>query len=107
VPPPEDTPLPTRGERIKAIREARDEDQERFAAAFNALAHQMGLRGVKYDTTKLSRTETNGRPLKLDEAVVIAELDPRRRGLEWLAVGEWAHAMRGKEPSAPRTKRRA
>lgn len=79
--------IETQGDRVKAVREARAEDQETFAKQFNAAATRHGYR-VGMDKTKLSRTE-NGREISLDEAVVFMSLDPKKRDLLWLATGRF------------------
>lgn len=44
--------------------------------------------GTTYDVSALSRMETGGRKIGLEDVQAIAPLDPKGRGPAWLAFGE-------------------
>lgn len=43
--------------------------------------------GVRYDSSMVSRIESGDRKLTLDDVAVIASIDPKGRGRDWLAWG--------------------
>jgi transcriptional regulator with XRE-family HTH domain len=71
-----------RGQRVKAIREARAVTGKEFAAALEAIT------GDRYDTSEVSRLETGNRVATWRDILAIAALDPEKRGRDWLAWGD-------------------
>ena len=78
-----------RGARVAEIREALDLSGEEFAEVLRKNLLAFGVER-RYDKAKISRIEGGSRDLSLEEAAVIAELDPQRRGILWLTFGEIA-----------------
>lgn len=60
--------------------------QREFADLLNAKAPELGLKGG-YDSSAIARLEKNERRLHLDDITVIAAVDPKQRGREWLGWG--------------------
>lgn len=58
-----------------------------FAGMLTAKAQQLGL-GLRYHPSTVSDIEAGNRAITLDDAIVVAALDPAERGIEWLAFGE-------------------
>jgi transcriptional regulator with XRE-family HTH domain len=67
-----------RGQRIKAVRDARGETQPEFAERLAELTKQ------RYDASEVSRLETGNRVATWDDIAAIASLDPEQRGRDWL-----------------------
>lgn len=95
-----------RGQRIKAVRDARNETQPQFAAALQAVS------GERYDASEVSRLESGNRVATWDDVRAIAALDPKQRGRDWLGWDvasssapiplEIEHEVRGlKQPGPP------
>lgn len=72
---------------MRSVRSDRGETQNQFAAALTAAAQSIGL-SSSYDYTEISKRETARKTLDADDFLVIAMLDPQKRGLLWLAFGE-------------------
>lgn len=76
----------TVGERIYLIREALG--TRRDPMPLEKFAELVAERtGVTYDKSMLSRMETGDRKVSLDDVAVLAQVDPKKRGREWLAWG--------------------
>lgn len=75
-----------RGDRVKAIREELGLIQEKFAAVLNDAARGLRLPAI-YHTSKVSKMETGNRGVSLDDAYVVAAVDPQHRGVEWITFG--------------------
>jgi len=73
------------GDRVRAVREAYGELQPAFAARLNAAARHLGMNWLNYTNFIVSRLETGDRMMFLDDAVVIASVDPEQRGRVWVA----------------------
>lgn len=71
----------TQGSRIRAVRDARDEALEPFAAAMNALLP----REEHARSTTVWRWEKNEGSPSVLQGWAITQLDPERRDLYWLA----------------------
>lgn len=86
-----------RGARVAEVREALEVNGDEFADAVERRLRAYGVER-RYDKAKISRIEGGSRDLTAEEALVIAALDPRGRGAEWLTFGEAherAHATLG------------
>lgn len=76
---------PSRGLRIKAIREAIGCDQEEFARRMNEQATRLNIdEEASYDRTTISKMEKGRRDVSLTDAVLAAALDPKKRTAEWI-----------------------
>lgn len=75
------------GERVAEIRDALGLSGEAFATLLQKRLHALGV-GRNYDKFKVSRMESGGRKLTIEEAAVIADLDPSKRGAVWLVFGD-------------------
>lgn len=73
-----------RAKRVKAIRTALGLNQPAFAELLNDAARKAGLPAI-YHNTKVSKMEIEGRKVSLDDAIVVAAVDPEQRGVYWLA----------------------
>lgn len=78
------------GDRVRAVREARQEKQPEFAAAMTRAAKRLKLKD-RYDNSTVSKMESGMRRVTLEDVAVVASLDPDRRGVLWLA---WAAELR-------------
>jgi len=82
----------TVGERVYEIRSALGPDsrhempQREFAALVNQTAKRL-KKDVSWTDSTVVRVEKNERRLQLEEAEVIATLDPQKRGAPWVAFG--------------------
>lgn len=76
----------TRGDRVKAIRELLGLKQPEFAARLNEAAERLKLPAI-YHNTKVSKMETGSRGVDLNDAYVVAALDPENRGTDWITFG--------------------
>lgn len=70
--------------RIIQVREAAGMDQRAFVDALNAAARGIGLPAI-YDIVKVSKIENSKRDVSLDDAILVADVDPHRRSVRWLA----------------------
>lgn len=86
-----------RGGRVASIREALDMTGEAFAKELSARMKAMGV-PKRYDKGKVSLIESGTRKLTVEEAVIIADLDPRARGAVWLVFGERRRGALRPEP---------
>ena len=75
-----------RGERIKEIRVALGMTGDEFAAELTTRAKVFGYPAT-YERAKVSRIESGGRKLTVEELAIILEMDPERRSLAWLVFG--------------------
>ncbi len=82
----------TVGDRVREIRAARGEKQPKFAQTLTAAAKRLGINET-YDNTMVSKMEVGRRDVGLNDAAVIASVDPLERGRTWLAWGEHAEAQ--------------
>jgi|ERR1041385_5566388 transcriptional regulator with XRE-family HTH domain len=75
-----------RGKRMRQVRDTRGETQADFATRLNEKAR---LRHWPADYTfgDVSQFETNRKYLTFEVAQLIADLDPERRGFEWVVFG--------------------
>lgn len=93
-----------------AIRDASGMQPKDFAAQMVVVAKRLGLES-SYSDTKLSKLVNGRQDVSLDDAIVLAHLDPEHRGVEWIALGEAGKAHRRKERDdqeySPRSRRRA
>jgi hypothetical protein len=89
-----------RGQRVRAIREARGEGGAAFAAALQALCPDR-----VYDAAVISKIEGGGRRITFEEADAIARLDPEKHGREWLAWGPTQKVARNGELMPRETRR--
>lgn len=71
----------TQGDRIKAVREARDEALEPFAAAMNQLLPEE----EHARSTTVWRWEKNEGSPSFRQGLAIIKLDPMQRGIAWFA----------------------
>ncbi len=95
----------TVGDRVREIREALDQKQPKFAQTLTAAAKRLGI-DATYDNTQVSKMEVGRREVTLNDAAVIASVDPSKRGKAWLAWGERAEVVEPKISPAqddPRT----
>jgi transcriptional regulator with XRE-family HTH domain len=76
----------SRGDRVRLVREALGLQQTEFTERLNQMAEALGIES-RYDFTKVSKMEVGTRKVSLDDAIVLAELDPKRRGVRWMATG--------------------
>lgn len=75
------------GERVKRVRDALGQSQDAFAETLGQAVQQaVGLK-AQYGKSKLSKMEGGERKITAEEAVVIADLDPDKRGARWLVFG--------------------
>lgn len=76
------------GRRVYAIRLALGDGWKNpmSQADFGALLTKRA--GRTFDSAMVSRMENGDRTVSIEEAVIIAALDPKKRGFTWLAVGE-------------------
>jgi len=74
------------GERVKQIRDALELNGEEFADAYERAAKALGLT-LRFDKYKLSRLEGGGRKLTAEEVVLLVQLDPEGRDVQWLVFG--------------------
>jgi hypothetical protein len=95
-----------RGGRVEQVRMALGMNGDAFANAINALGDERGY-DPRYDKSKVSRLEGgNMIYLPAEEAVLIALLDPEKRGVEWLVFGKraakatGAPKYQGKQPTS-------
>lgn len=100
----EDDYPPTRGLRIKAIREAIGCDQEAFARLLTEEAKRRQIgdfdeEAQTYDRTTVSKMEKGRRDVSLTDAVLAAALDPKGRTAEWIGGAA--------ELKSPRSRRKA
>jgi transcriptional regulator with XRE-family HTH domain len=79
--------MQTVGDRVREIREERGEQQPEFAASMTKAAKELGI-AETYNNTMVSKMETGGRKVTLEDARVIARLDRKKRGRSWLAWGD-------------------
>lgn len=70
-----------RGQRLRAIREARGERATDF---LEVLAREGGIRLLP---SSLSRIENGSSPITCDDVMLWSQLDPLHRGPEWIAWG--------------------
>lgn len=75
-----------RGDRVKAIRDARKMTGEEFAALVTKTAKALGVE-LALDKHKLSRIEGGKRDLTAEEVAMFVQLDPEDRGVQWLVFG--------------------
>lgn len=87
-----------RGARVANVREALALTGEEFAKRLNAAAKARGLRAT-YDKGKVSRMESGSRKLTAEEIAIVATLDPKERGVDWLVFGDVP--AEEKRPSRP------
>lgn len=76
------------GDRVRAVREAIGERQPAFALRLTGQARKLGMIWLRYDNTIVSKLEQGTRDLSIDDTFVIAAIDPRQRGRQWLITGE-------------------
>lgn len=89
------------GGRVKVIRDELRLTQTAFATQMNFTAGRLGFPAT-YDAPKVARMETDKRGVSLEDALVLAELDPLQRGVHWLARGvEYYKEARRAEPVDP------
>src|SRR4051812_46961163 len=93
------------GDRVRTVREALGENQPAFARRLSEAAQNLGLIWLRYDNTIVSKLEIGARDLSTDDTVVVAAIDPERRGKLWLAWGEERDSairpLRVAEPHTP------
>ena len=75
-----------RAARVAEVREALGLSGEEFGKLLGKNLSALGWQ-AHYDKAKVSRIESALRDLTVEEAAVIARLDPKRRGMLWLAIG--------------------
>ena len=89
---------------MAAVREAMGLTGEEFAEQLGRELLRYGI-ARRYDKAKISRIESGRRDLLLEEALVILKMDPAKRSIDWLAVGETARTDTGSFfPKIPRSK---
>lgn len=81
----------TPGERVFLVRQAlgtlrRPCPMEPFAKQLTLAAQRLGL-GLRYHPSTISDIEAGNRAVTLDDARVVASVDPLRRGEAWVAFG--------------------
>lgn len=76
-----------RAQRARAIRDALGIKQDEMAERLTAKAAELGFGYITYDKAKVSKSETGGREIEAEDALVWAYLDPERRGVPWLVAG--------------------
>ncbi len=93
--------LASRGDRVLKVRESLSMNGDEFAAAINARAAAFGV-SPNYDKAKVSRLESGKLTyLTAEDAVVIALLDPEKRGVEWLVTGTKPAKVARPAPTVP------
>ena len=88
------------GDRVRSIRELRGEKQPEYATALNAAAKRLKL-PKNYSVSTISRLETGRQEITLEDVLIIAAVDPEKRGRDWLAWGDSAVSVA--EPRARTT----
>jgi hypothetical protein len=91
---------------MREIRELRSETQPEFAERFNQEASRLGL-AMRYDFQDISKRETARTKMDAEDCLVLALLDPKRRGVAYVTVGKgvtvgrdaWA-LIAGQQPKA-------
>lgn len=86
------------GDRVREVREATGEKQGIFAVRLTAEAARQGMGWLVYDNTIVSKLENGARALTLDDAVIVAAVDPQQRGRFWLAWDEDANEATARTP---------
>jgi hypothetical protein len=82
----------TPAKRVYAIRLARGdgwkvpESMEAFAEAMTAVGRKRRPE-LRYDSSKVSRIESGDRKVSIEDAEVLAAVDPLKRGAAWVAFG--------------------
>jgi len=93
--------LAERGDRIKQVREAAEMSGDEFADAINDAAGKRGYL-ADFDKSTVSRFEGGKATfLPAEVAVVIAKLDPEKRGIDWLVFGDKRLPGRLPKPADP------
>lgn len=82
--------MDTPASRFLEIREALKLTQAQMAYRLTRLAGDIGL-DVLYDTAMVSKIEQGVRKLGLLDGILVARLDPKGRGILWLAAGIEPH----------------
>lgn len=78
--------MATRGDRVREVRKAGGWGQEAFAAMLNQAAEELGVSlDGPYDDTKVSKMENGRRDVSLTDAILVAHLDPLKRGVPFVA----------------------
>lgn len=83
----------TPAKRVYAIRLARGdgwkvpEPMDAFAEAMTAVGRTRRPE-LRYDSSKVSRIESGDRKVSIEDAEVLATVDPLKRGAAWVAFGE-------------------
>lgn len=80
----EDDYPPTRGLRVRAIREAGKWEQDEFARLLTDCAKRKRIDAPEYDRTIVSKMENGRRDVSLTDAILAAALDPQHRSVEWI-----------------------
>jgi hypothetical protein len=93
-----------RGARIKQVREALGMSGDGFAELLEECFRLLGF-PASYNKSKVAKMEGGDRKLTVEEAAVIASVDPHTRGIDWLIFGPGgkisAGGLRSFESSEP------
>ena len=76
-----------RARRAKAIRESLEIDQDEMARRLTETAARLGFDYIRYDKSKVSKSENAGRDINAEDALIWAEMDPEKRGVPWFVAG--------------------
>jgi len=79
------------GERVKEIRESLGMTGDAFGERLGQLSRDAGIVAV-YGKDKISRIESGRQKMSREEVLLIARLDKKQRGPDWLVFGPPAEA---------------
>jgi hypothetical protein len=74
----------SRGKRVQAIQEELKEGNEPFAERLNRAASELGL-DASWNPTRVSKVRSGLQDLSIEDATVLARVDPQQRGWTWVS----------------------